>query len=451
MEQKLQLHPKTFMGFPIKKVTTIGVIVFIIIFSAIFIPKLFETVDKGTYQIKQTAVFGNMYAKMDPGMWPQLFGDIDEWPKAETFFFTLDFDTKGDIAEDTSIKVRFNDGSLCNISGTARILLPTTKTDAIALVTERGHKTYRDVQNKLIKPTVRKVLRHTANLMSATQSYSNRRGQYVQWAKDQIENGLYQTTTKLEHVKDLVSGEMIWKEVTVIKTDTGKVTGKPLYEINPLEGSGIGIKNFEVKNFDYEDKVKDQIAEQQQARMAVNTAKAKAQEAEQDKLTIEAQGKARVAKAEYAELELKAVAIVQSERDKEIALIKSNKEKEMAEISKDKALIIANQKKEVAALDAKAASEEKKANILRGQGESERKKLVMKADGALAQKLAAYIQVQEIYAREFGKHKLVPEITFGSPGTSTGSSTPATDLINMLSVKTAKEMGLDVKIKNQNQ
>jgi len=122
---------------------------------------------------------------------------------------------------------------MCNISGTSRILMPTSPSEAIALVTERGHKTYSDVETKLIKPTVRKVLRHTANLMSATESYSNRRGQFVAWSKDQIENGLYETTTKLEHLKDLVSGEMIWKEVTVIKTVDGKVGSAPIYQKNP--------------------------------------------------------------------------------------------------------------------------------------------------------------------------------------------------------------------------
>lgn len=52
--------------------------------------KLTETVEKSTYQVKQTAITGTMSAKMTPGLWLQLFGDIDTWPKAETFFFTID-------------------------------------------------------------------------------------------------------------------------------------------------------------------------------------------------------------------------------------------------------------------------------------------------------------------------------------------------------------------------
>jgi hypothetical protein len=53
---------------------------------------LVETVDKGTYHIKQAAVVGTLSAKMKPGMYAQMFGDITVWPVAETFFFTADSD-----------------------------------------------------------------------------------------------------------------------------------------------------------------------------------------------------------------------------------------------------------------------------------------------------------------------------------------------------------------------
>lgn len=440
----------TLFGLSSKKLTGLIVFMVILIFGVISFSQLVSTVDKGTYQIKQAAVSGKMSAKMTPGIWLQMFGDIDEWPKAQTFFFTHDNDIDEDIDEDTSIEVRFNDGSICNISGTARILLPTSQSTAIQLVTERGHKTYPDVESKLIKPTIRNVLRHTANLMTATESYMTRRGQFIAYAKDQIANGLYKTTTDTKQIKDLVSGEMTWKEITIIKTSDGTPNGKPLYQFNPLAGSGIGIKNFEVKKFKYEDKVKEQISKQQSARMAVATAKAKAQEAEQDKLTIEAEGKARVSKAEYSELEKKVIVIVQAERDKEKAIIQANKKKEMELIAKEEAIIKAEKQRDVAALDAKAAYEEKKANILRGDGEAHRKRVVMQADGALALKAETWLAAQEIYAREFGKQKWVPEIMMsGNGNTAEGGGEAVSQFMNLLSVKAAKDLGLDMNMKTR--
>ena len=89
---------------------------------SVVVAGLSSTVQKGTYQIRQMVVSGTMDAKMDPGMWVRLFSDIGTWPKAETFFFTQDLE--GGDERDQSIEVRFNDGSLADVSGTVRIILP---------------------------------------------------------------------------------------------------------------------------------------------------------------------------------------------------------------------------------------------------------------------------------------------------------------------------------------
>ena len=48
-----------------------GITILIILFIVALIcgKSLVETVEKGTYQIKQAAVTGTMSAKMTPGMW----------------------------------------------------------------------------------------------------------------------------------------------------------------------------------------------------------------------------------------------------------------------------------------------------------------------------------------------------------------------------------------------
>ena len=262
----------------IGKYVGLGFIGVLLIVGLICAGSIVETVEKGTYQVKQAAISGEMSAKMTPGLWMQNFGDIDPWPKAETYFFTHDNDTKGDVDEDTSIEVRFNDGSMCKISGTLRIILPTTEADALKLVTERGHKTYADVQEKLIKPTLRNVLRSTANLMSARESYSEKRLDFITWSRDQIENGVYKTKAETKQVEDLVTGEKTWKEVKTIRTNND---GTPMYEHNPMDNTGIVLANFEIKSFVYEKKVQVQISAQQEARMAVETAKAEAEKAKQ--------------------------------------------------------------------------------------------------------------------------------------------------------------------------
>jgi len=412
----------------VKQYVITGFVAVLIIIGLVCASSIIETVDKGTYQIKQAAITGKMSAKMVPGVWLQMFGDIDPWPKAETFFFTADKDGKDDTDVDMSIEVRFNDGSLCKVSGTARVLLPTTEQDAIALVTERGHKTYGDLEQKLILPTVRNVLRSTANLMSARESYGEKRADFINWARDQIENGLYDTDETIAEVEDLITGEKVRKAVKVIRKDKN---GLPVYQYNPLRETGIRLDNFEIKVFNYERKVQEQIAKQQEARMNVETAKAKAEEAKQDELKAIAEGKKNVAIAKYEKEQEKIKAVVDAQKDKEVAELQAEK------------------KLEVAKLEKAAAAETKQANILEGEGLAEKKRLILQADGALQQKLDTYAAVNRYYADAIKNYQgnWVPTVTMGESNGVAGNG--AEQLINMLSVKTAKDLALDMNIQGQ--
>ena len=409
-----------------KNKITLGVMAFIAVVALLLGSKIIETVEKGTYQIKQAAVTGTMSAKMTPGIWLQLFGDIEAWPKAETYFFTAD--EKEGAGHDQSIEVRYNDGSLCDISGTTRIILPTSEKQAIALTTEFGYKDIEELEAKLILPTLRNALRLTANLMSARESYAEKRTDFIFWAWDQVQNGLYETTEEIRKIKDPISGEEITKTFKRIKKD---VDGNPIYQHNPLLGTGITLANFEVKKFVYAEEVKVQIAEQQKAIMGVATARANAQKAEQEKLTEEAQGKARVMKAQYQEEEIKVKAVVKAQKDKEVAELAAERELEVAKLHE------------------KAAAHTKQEQILLGEGLAERKRLVMRADGALRLKTEVYERVMGRFAQEFGKQKWVPEVVFNageSSGSSGSSGNEAANLISILTATSLKDLGLDMTV-----
>ena len=319
-----------FSALPLIRIVSLGAI---LVVAAIFGKGLVETVANGTYQIRQMVITGTMRAKMEPGMWLRLFSDIKTWPKAQTFFFTKD--QAGGESADNSIEVRFNDGSLCDVSGTMRIILPSSGPQAIALISTYGYMDYKDLEQKLVLPVVRNALRLTSNLMSARESYSEQRADFVFWTWDQVQNGIYETTEETRKVVDPVSGQEVTKTFKIIKKDDG---GNPVYQRNPLQGLGITLANFEVKLFDYTEKVRAQISTQQTALMAVATARAKAQQAEQEALMAEAEGKANVARAKYEEEE-----------------------------KKIRAVVGARQRLEVADLDRRAAAEKKQEQILLGK------------------------------------------------------------------------------------
>lgn len=287
-----------------------------------------ETNNKGQFQVKQAAISGTMSVRTKPGMYLQNFGDITTWDKAETFFFTADSDEGA--RHDESIEVRFVDGSVARISGTMRISMPKSESEIISLVDELGFTSYEHLESKLIKPTVRNALRLTANFMTARESYADKRADYNAWAWDQIQNGLYKTKDTKREVIDPTTGK---KTKKIFKTILKDENGNPIYTKNPLEGTGIVLSNFEVKSFVYSEKVKQQIAKQQELYMSIATAKAEAAKAQQDKLKEEAKGKANVAKAEAAALVEKKTAVVQAEREKEVAELEAKKKFEVAKLA----------------------------------------------------------------------------------------------------------------------
>jgi hypothetical protein len=404
--------------------TTIGIIVIALIVGLVAVSGLTSTVDKGTYQIRQWPVTGTIDVKMEPGMWWKCYSDIKTWNKAETLYFTSDEEGG---KENMSMEVRFNDGSITHISGTCRVLMPTSPAQARDLVTVHGFKSYADLEAKLIRPVVRNSLRLTANLMSARESYAEKRTDFTFWAWDQIQNGLYQTREVEKTVTDLVTGEEIQKMFKEIQ----EIDGKKVYQQNPLEGTGIRLANFEIKVFDYSDKVQLQIARQQDALMAVETAKAEAAKAEQMKIQKEAEGQANVVEAKYEEEMLKVKAIVVAQREKEVAILAAEKARDANQLMRD------------------AAKFKKEEEILLGQGEAERKRLVMSADGALKQKIEAFILVQDKWANAFAQRN-VPSAVFVQGGRADGGASDQDGMSlafqNMLSVLTLKQLGLDMTV-----
>lgn len=309
-------------------VAVVGFVTFIALSGSIL-----ETNNKGQFQVKQAAGTGTMTVRFKAGMYPQLFGDITTWDKAETFFFTADSNEGAKI--DESIEVRFVDGSIARISGTMRISLPKSQADVINLVDELGFTNYKALESKLIKPTVRNALRLTANFMTARESYADKRADYNAWAWDQIQNGLYKTRDTVREVLDPSTGKMTKKTFKTILKDKN---GVPVYTKNPLANTGIILSNFEVKSFVYSDTVKAQIAGQQKLYMSIATAKAEAAKAQQDKIKEKAQGEAREAKAEADANVTKKTAVVEAQREKEVAELKAEKLYQVARLAAKEAL-----------------------------------------------------------------------------------------------------------------
>jgi uncharacterized membrane protein YqiK len=92
----------------------------------------------------------------------------------------------------------------------------------------------------------------------------------------------------------------------------------------------LEIGQVAVSKIDYSDKVKAQIAQQQEANMMVQTSKAKTLAAQQEAIRAEEAGKAAAMEAKWQQEKIKAVEVTKAEQEFEVARLAALKAKEDA-------------------------------------------------------------------------------------------------------------------------
>ena len=297
----------------------------------------------------------------------------------------------------------------------------------------RLHRDFRDkfaIAQKLIRTVTEESMNLTAGLMTSEEAYAEKRGIFTQWAEQQVSSGKFFTELKSIVEKQEATNEQQHRNIPVIKYGAD---GLPIQHASDFKMYGIKVNGFQITDWDFEQKTLDQISRKREATMGIITAKADAERARQEALTAEEEGKKNVMVDRYAKEQEKIQAVVDAEKEKEVAVTKAKQ-----------AVLVAEQGKLEAEQKRLAALEYKQEQILRGEGDGEYKKLVMNADGALAAKLDAWIEVNNRYAEAIEKQKWVPDIQMGNNGQS-GSA--ANDLIEMLKAQTAKELKLDMSVK----
>jgi hypothetical protein len=390
-------------------VSAIGVIAFFVL--VVFSGMIFENVGADEIVVIQSPVKGVLEWYTTPGLKWQGFGTPTHYKKRFQYWFSIATD-QGKNA-DQSIKIRFNDGGHGFISGSVSCDMPLDEDHLNMLNAKYGSQAA--VEHELVRTVYEKAIYMTGPLMSSKESYAEKRNQLISFIEDQAVNGVYQTSVKQTRDKDLITGT----EKTVFVVDLVPDASAPAKlrreEISPLSTFGLKSYNLSINQIRYDPIVEEQIATQQRAIMEVQTAMAESRKAEQRALTAEQEGKANAAKSRWEQEVIKAREVTKAE-----------------------------QIFQVAEWDKKAADQYKQAQVLRGEGDGAYKRLVMEADGALAQKLATYEAVMGRFAQEFGKQKWVSEVNFGGSGASGGDQ--LSSMINLLSMQALESLGLNLKI-----
>lgn len=387
----------------------LAVVLVIVVIWACF--GIFENLDAKQTMVIQAPLSGKLTWHTTAGVKWQGFGKVTKYPKREQFWFSMQ-DDQGKKT-DESIPIRFNDGGHGKISGSLAWEMPMDEQHLTALHVRYGST--HAIEQQLVRTVVEKAVYMTGPLMSSQESYASRRNELLNVIDDQIVNGVYKTETQQERIKDAMTGQE--KTVSVVKMIKDS-KGLPLrQDVSPLDEFKIRVFNLSINKIPYDETVEKQIQSQQQAIMEVQTAMANAKKAEQAAITAEKNGQAEAAKAKWDQ-----------------------------EVIKAREVTAAEQRKRVAELDAQAAEQTKRQSILLGEGEAARKRLVMEADGALEPKLKALVEINKFYADAIKGYQgsWVPSVVMGGGSQVAGSG--AQQLVDLLTAKTAKELGIDMNV-----
>lgn len=403
---------------PSSGVSSLFIIIFILLLVAAGIAFFFSgEVKADKYVIKQEYFTGRLSAIIKEG-WYLKLGYITEFDVSDIIWFSADLD-EGE-AVDQTIQVRFNDGAQAKISGSVRFVLPRDPEKLIKLKKEL--KNFDNIKKQLVLQVVNEAIYLSASLMSSKESYTNKRNLFSDYAQDQALNGIYRTTTRDVVTTDPLSGEKITRtEIEIVRDENGMIMRRQ----SVLKDYGIELKNFVIKRIIYPENILAQLDEQQKAIMDVQKAKAMAQKAEQEAITAEKEGLAKIAIAKAEQEAIKVKEVVEAQKEKEVAELKAHKELEVAK------------------LDKMAAAEYNEAKRLRSEADAKAAELMIKADGALRMKLETYERVMAKWAEAYQAVRPTPDIVIGQDKNGdTGNA--AQQFMNYMNIKAMKDLQLDM-------
>lgn len=405
------------MNFTLGRVIAAALGTILVVAALVAAPMLFENLDASEFMVVQSPISGDLKVYTDPGMQWQGFGTVTKYPRRNELKFLDAECVKANDKMTTStggLPIRFYDGGNATLCGTISWLMPVDPKSIIDI-----HKEFRSAEAfeiQAIRRSMQSAATFSGPTMSSFESAAGRRNELLQILNDQTNNGVYKTLSKNIRAKDVTGVEKDMTITEIVKDDKGM----PLRaQASYVQKYNVQMLPMTISHFAYEKRVEEQIQQQQAATNAAVVAIANAKKADQDALTAEAQGKANAAKAEWEEKTIQAKAIATA----------------------DAQVVIAN-------AQVKEAEAFKKSEILRGEGEAARKRAVMEADGQLDKRLEAVVRINQMYADAIAKAQpgaWAPAVQMGQG--SGGAGNRASDLVDLMTAKTAKEIGVDLSVK----
>jgi hypothetical protein len=373
---------------------------------------------------------GEQIVQYTPGVYyAGFFSKTTEWPNQisvsyqDTMKHTVeDYEVNDGSIEIGFVEVRFGGGvpTTARTYGIAQYVLPTDPQEMINM--HNAHRTPQSLVAKRLAPYTSECLASSAQLMSAEMHYSGGRATMAQNYLDQLQKGVYLLTTVEKTVYDSLENETKKVYENIFQIDAA---GSKLRKFSSIKEYGITVADAQITTVDYEQRVDDMLGKKIESATKASVSKQEAITAQQQAISAKAEGERNLITIEYQQKQEQTKQVVQAETQVKLA----EKDKEKQRIAAEAAELEARKIKTLA--DATAYEKQR----------------IMSADGALDKKLEAYKYVMAEGFKAISNYEgaWVPSIISGGGGASGNNA--AFNMMEMLSIKAAKDLSLDMNTK----
>ena len=308
-----------------------GLIAILAIVFVSCLGRIGEDVKNEEIVVNQFPFSGEMEFWTSPGFKWQWFGKTTHYYKTNQVWFNNIVTTdRGELTtyglENPAFPITYADKGKGFVLGSVRIELPKTE-EHLNLIQEHYGSEDR-LMEELIKPTIGKVILACGPLMTSLESVAEKRNDLIAYATDQLNNGIYATTTRtVERLNSITNELEKIQQAEIIYDDNGNPKRN---EESPFVKYGLKVSQLAIADLKYETATNNQIARQREADMDIISAKAEAAKAIQQTIKIEEEGKQRAAEAKWAQEAIKAAEVTKAEQAYEVARLQALEAKEIA-------------------------------------------------------------------------------------------------------------------------
>ena len=332
------------------------------------------------------------------------------------------------------------------VSATARFELPSDEEGFLTMA-----RPYRSPENLLrteLVPAFEETLGANAALMSAEDYFQGGKTEFNNEFERQLADGIYLVRRIEKRVKvesgragtaNVALGENQeqfgdeFKTVFLVEKLLDE-TGQPKRKRQAFEKFGISVTSARVTDVRPNIKFQERMGLRQQAAADRAIAREQRVQEEEQRLLAITRGEREVAERQAAAKVEQIQKTTDAETEKQLAITAAERERESARIRQERAQILLD----TARIDAQAKQ-------VSADAAAYEKTAILEADNALAQKLAAYVEVQKVWAEAFANRK-VPTTVFGAPEGGLGTDGDISRFIDLMTMQAAKGLAVDPSI-----